>query len=1006
MSHTRFKLTIAAIILAVLLAAGICGSKILSKDGNNKQTDPKELMSGSYSIHTAVLQCGGETWQDLYDYLDEALIMDLTVDSVNADEAPDLSGYDVVYLDRSLIESENWEDTASRIMEYTSAGGAVFMSNDFCGYLPAEYTGVKGTVSYEGFPDEISTPEVDPDLTELQEIVKDFHDIYKEYNDFELLSKCEYGPAVDTDTAVSIIEYEGNALYAFNSYGNGCVFTADRLLPNTYSSGSFSMSNEGKAVSGFSCSTASFNQLLLNGYAGYISKQKYGYALNRAFGYFGTPSESWEVHYGENLESVKSDVMQTFSEICKEYCEIPSFSLVRCTYDWFARAESITYLLNRAESGYRYEMDLDENAYSSGTHIVSDGKWLSHNKIENAGSYFDDYPDDYKNRAYQTALDYDNDGDIDIFAGSEDGTAAYYEGLGFEDGHLKVGKRTPLKDANGNDITVDTYSSPQITDVDGDGLPDLVLGCGDGCLYWYKGNGSLDFGVKQLLFDSDFSTQALPYFADIDHDGITDLILGSDTGILIVYPGEKDSSGGSRFDHTRAVNLSKMSADAGLGSWLAPAAADWNGDGITDILAGVYDGYVAILEGTGDSWNFTGFITSSEMNYKGNNNVKFGNFAVPQLVDLNGDGKDDLLCGSQEYGTAYPINSPYYPYYDHLKGQMEYAKNNNYYVGLHLYTNQFASTERELFEIDSGKRIMEDLGLPVEGIGVNQHTWYTSDHSDTQTLDNIYSAGLLWQSGFASPRSSHHAVQAAAENTVALPFYMRSDGEETLFIQNASVLGYLPYERCDYSAKYGMPICLYYHCEYVFESEDEAREKAQLASDFQWDHGYNFNSEDQQMYASAAVYHEGANVSGGLEEGLRISSFSESSDHPLYDENVQRSLGVRISFASDIEMDKIRTDADVWYKDGQDLIIGLNREVSVSYTDKQEETAHISRINIAAEVESFEDKDVVSFLDAGMMQVFVEGKADTKDAGWNVSERDGFTVFTKYGDRETLTIHY
>lgn len=993
----------------LIIIGSVCGCGLNQKQ-HIVRSEKSGYSSEPYSIRTAVLYCGGDTWRDLYDYLDEALMMNLSVDGVYAEEMSDLSGYDIVYLDKSLMESDRWEETASCIQEYTEKGGAVFMSNEFCDRFSSEFSGVKETVSYKGFPEKLSAPDVDPDLAELQEIVTDFYEIYKEYNDFKALSKFTYGPAVDTETAVPLVEYDGNALYALNSYGKGFVFMADRFLPNTYSSGSFSMSNEGKGVDGFACTTASFNQLLLNSYAGYISKQKYGYALSRAFGYFGTPSESWEVHYGENLESVKQDVLQTFSKICKEYQQIPSFSLVRSTYDWFVRAESITYLLNQSETGREFKMDFDENAYSSGTHVDCDGKWLGYNKIEGNGtylqSYFEDYPEDYKNRAYQTALDYDGDGDIDIFAGSEDGTVAWYEGQGFENGHLKVKERVSLTDINGNIVTVDEYSSPHLTDINGDGFLDLAVGCGDGCLYWFKGNGTLTFGTKQLLFTADYDGQSLPEFADLNQDGITDLILGSNKGILIVFYGQLDARGHLRYSHTDSVNLSKSMADAGLGFWIAPVTADWNGDGITDILAGVYDGYIAILEGTGDDWSFAGYILSSEMNYKGNNNVKFGNFAVPQLVDLNGDGKEDLMCGCQEYGMAYPVNSPYYPYYDHLQKQMEYAKKNDYYVGLHLYTNQHASTERELFELNTGLQVMENLGLPVHGIGANLHTWYTSDQTDTQTLENIYRSGLLWQSGFASPKASHHYVQVDAENTVALPFYMKINGEETLLVQNASVLSYLPYEWCRYSAKYGMPVCLYYHCEYVYKSENDAREKAQTASDFQWDYGYNFNSEDQQMYASAAVYHEGVNTSGGLSDGLKLSAICESTDYPLYDENVQKSLGVRICFASDFETDKVQTDADVWYCDGNDMVIGLNREVCLEYGGKQEKSSHISRINMAAEVTSHEDAATVTFLDGGMMQVVVEGNAGTKDKGWKVTERDGQTVFTKYGSREVLTIHF
>ena len=108
---------------------------------------------------------------------------------------------------------------------------------------------------------------------------------------------------------------------------------------------------------------------------------------------------SWELHY-EEITGIAHNSMQLFYELCQEYGQIPSYTLIRSSYWWFLRAESITYLLNQSTDGkLEYEMDLEESAYSSGTHIVCDGAWLQINAIENAGSYFREYPE-YDYRAY------------------------------------------------------------------------------------------------------------------------------------------------------------------------------------------------------------------------------------------------------------------------------------------------------------------------------------------------------------------------------------------------------------------------------------------------------------------------------------------------------------------------------------------------------------------------------------------------------------------------------
>ena len=62
---------------------------------------------------------------------------------------------------------------------------------------------------------------------------------------------------------------------------------------------------------------------------------------------------------------------------------------------------------------------------------------------------------------------------------------------------------------------------------------------------------------------------------------------------------------------------------------------------------------------------------------------------------------DDLLCGSLEYGLAYPIDSPYFPYREELAAQLSYFINNQMYVGMHYYTSAYSSAEREAYELQA-----------------------------------------------------------------------------------------------------------------------------------------------------------------------------------------------------------------------------------------------------------------------------------------------------------------
>ena len=201
------------------------------------------------------------------------------------------------------------------------------------------------------------------------------------------------------------------------------------------------------------------------------------------------------------------------------------------------------------------------------------------------------------------------------------------------------------------------------------------------------------------MLTTDLTGQILPCIGDVNGDGVADLILGSGCGTLVLYYGQTGGSGLS-FSHKSMAAFSRLCADAELGDFLAPALVDWNGDGAQDLVLGTFEGYLAILLGDGDGgFAFDGYITLDEWNYKENDRAKFGNYAVPVFYDVNGDGALDLVCGSLEYGLAYPIDSPYFPEREALEAQVAYALENHFYVGIHHYTNAGASAEREAYEL-------------------------------------------------------------------------------------------------------------------------------------------------------------------------------------------------------------------------------------------------------------------------------------------------------------------
>jgi hypothetical protein len=299
----------------------------------------------------------------------------------------------------------------------------------------------------------------------------------------------------------------------------------------------------------------------------------------------------------------------------------------------------------------------------------------------------------------------------------------------------------------------------------------------------------------------------------------------------------------------------------------------------------------------------------------------------------------------------------------------------------------------------------ERYGVPLKIAGVNQHTWHSSSRDSRQSLLSVWRAGLLWNSGFAPANNADSAPQVSAQAVVSLPFFMTENGERTLLVQNCSTLLYSDASWTDISAKYGVPMLLYYHCDFAYNNEDRERGIIQIAEDFRRAKDYNFTREDQLMLQTAAAYNLDVTVEKAADgDGFVISPLSLSRDFPLYDERYQGSCGIRISVGEALKNTGLAVDADVCYNSGGDIYAALNRPITVKAGVSN--AARISRINIAARVTMTDNGAQIAFLDDGLMEIAVSGGASTDAPDWEVRERGGFTVFTKFGTAETIKIDF
>lgn len=979
-----------------------------------------------------------------------------------------LKKYDAVYLDYTLKQSDTIEASRDKLIQYVRQGGHLFLENGFAPDFPADFLGAAQVVDLPSTKAlAFSYPEVDLHLKGMQQVFQLFMGNFTEHLGMEAIPGFQWGKGIVPSTAETLVTLNNTSIMTSNRAGKGTVVLSSAILPSHYFMTGFDLTSGMDPAQGFAQKVkqaqdtykaqpgqtyfhfkdeqplkpyfhfafAAANYQLRNEYLAFVSKERFGYSIKKVLGPYGRPAMAHQNHYEAEDAFQDSEAIQ-WTEMLKTYNQIPSFSLVRSSYNWNKWYEDITVHLNTGSSQKpEFVGEYANSFYGSGVRLSSDRKPLT------LLTYPEDrqlsWTIDLPYRAFPALADLDEDGKQDLIAGSADGSLVWYKNLGDTPeayagqplpGGLKspdaFGPKQPLRTESGSPLKASEYAAPAVMDLNGDGLPDLVLGGKDGRLSYALNRGKQIFGqpipLKAGTAPAFVGSCAAPAIGDYNGDGTADLVAGAGDGSVFGFPGVKGKPG--VFEAGRPlVQLPSRFA--------APSLRDMNGDGKPDLVVGSNDGDLQIYTLTADGgWTKQGPVKGTTLNQLGTNALVGGHNSVPLWYDINHDGKDDLIVGQLEFGLPIPLDDPSFPYADQLKQFIQYTKDNKLELYPHLFFHSYVSDDREKEEIRMHQAMFEKLGIPWKLTGANQHTWRTNNTNPLQTLVNENEAGVWFNFGFR-PSNNPFDPQYGQDYIWGMPFLLDAAGlKQPMLLHTPSYFlrlqgeNYPSEDLYQSYVKLDMPINYFYHIEYKFPGHtDELVKFVRYLDRIRTEQDYNFMTEPQmaQSFLTTLTSKVTVKQSWGtyflnkvkdkLGKGthLDLTLKARSNAVPGMAEGYKNTLGVAIERGKPYQSHRLAVNSDIFIEKGSTLYTGLERPTKLSVSWKQE-PFHLLRSNVPFTINKGQDQTRIDLLADGMQQIKLYSpvplSVEGKDLKVEHNEQAKTVTITHFGEKTSVIL--
>jgi len=242
-------------------------------------------------------------------------------------------------------------------------------------------------------------------------------------------------------------------------------------------------------------------------------------------------------------------------------------------------------------------------------------------------------------------IDVDNDGNLDAFVSTSEGTIRYYEDRGSSE--LDFRERKEEQNPFVNVVNVEN-SIPILVDLDNDGDMDAFIKSSDKIKYYLN-----ESNVNQPAFEPNRQNNPFteinrlfskPALADIDNDGDLDVAIGTYEGTVKYYENTGTISQATFVERT---NQDNPFFNINVGNFSTLALADIDNDSDLDAFIGNAEGTVSYYQNQG-SVNKSRFVEHNKVDNP-LEEVNVGGFSQVTLVDIDNDSDLDAFIGS-EYG--------------------------------------------------------------------------------------------------------------------------------------------------------------------------------------------------------------------------------------------------------------------------------------------------------------------------------------------------------------------